>query len=175
MMTKSWQYVAGCSPFKTTRNIGTYCLSSSLKSSRLLFFFSFSLLFLADWKKKKKEKSNTAKDRDFVFVSVFKPKAILTCRLSTCKNWGGVSRGRMLLDWDSKRDLGLYSLPRFSSVAASSGGEDQQQHFNAQANQNGDMKTSGYGWKMDRWNVCCPASKWMYSGLVSDVGVIEWK
>lgn len=83
MMTKSWQYVAGCSPFKTTRNIGTYCLSSSLKSSRLLFFFSFSLLFLADWKKKKK-RNQTQQRTGILFLSVClnqKQYSHVVCRL----------------------------------------------------------------------------------------------
>lgn len=46
--------------------------------------------------------------------------AALTCLLSNAKNWGGVSKGKMLFVWLSKRDLGLYNFPLFSSAAASS-------------------------------------------------------
>lgn len=97
----------------------TYCLSSSLKSSKLLFFFSFSVVFFEDWNINifsTKLNNDELKEYQSAQYSL----AVLTFRLSKAKNWGGVSRGRKLFVCDSKRDLGLYNFPLFSSAAASS-------------------------------------------------------
>lgn len=102
-------------------SVKTHCFSSSLKSSKLLFFFSFSLVFFWAWNDEKsqlQQKSNQNSEQATCCLV-----AVLTCLLSNAKKCGGVSKGKMLFAWVSKRDLGLYNFPLFSSAADSSESE----------------------------------------------------
>lgn len=92
-----------------------------LQVALLLFLFS---RFLRRLKCRRRKKISKVKRKATLPAAVTREApcwlVVLTCLLSTGKNWVGVSKGRKLLDWLSKRDLGLYNFPFFSSAAASS-------------------------------------------------------